>query len=243
MAGAYNLTVTNSTTGCVSNSVSTTVVVNAKPTATASSNSPVFERGTITLTGGPSGAYNYSWSGPNGFSSTSQSPTVSTNATLAMAGTYTLTVTNSTTGCSVSNSTDVVVNAIPTVIEVAAPSPIDFGMLVWGTNQKFSATNGTVNFTLGTDNPTGWEVTAVDAKTPNKGYMTKTGPTPLASGKLEISANGTTWAYADTGITYAGGATNGTYPLPFWAKQVISTVEAVGNYSITITFTGEILFG
>ena len=121
MAGAYNLTVTNSTTGCVSNPVSTTVVVNPKPTATASSNSPVCEGGTISLTGGPGTGVTYSWTGPNGFNSASQSPTVSTNATLAIAGAYNLTVTNSTTGCSATNSTSVVVNAKPTCHISAAP--------------------------------------------------------------------------------------------------------------------------
>lgn len=41
----------------------------------------------------------YSWTGPNGFTSTSQNPTVSATATAAMAGTYTCTVT-SAAGCS-----------------------------------------------------------------------------------------------------------------------------------------------
>jgi hypothetical protein len=125
----------------------------------------------------------------------------------------------------------------PSTIEVAAPSVIDFGMLVWGTNQNSSTTNGTVTFTLGTDSPTGWEVTANNNVT---GYM-KAGNTTLAN-RLEISGNGTTWASANVGIIYEGPASNGTYPLPFWAKQVINTNEAVGNYTITITFTGEIKF-
>ena len=113
MAGTYSLTVTNSTTGCVSNPASTTVVVNAKPTATASSNSPVCEGSTIILTGGPGGMSTYNWTGPSGFSSSLQSPTVTTNATLAMAGTYTLTVTNNN-GCSASNTTSVFVENCPT---------------------------------------------------------------------------------------------------------------------------------
>jgi hypothetical protein len=125
----------------------------------------------------------------------------------------------------------------PSTIEVAAPSVIDFGMLVWGTNQNSSTTNGTVTFTLGTDSPTGWEVTANNNVT---GYM-KAGNTTLAN-RLEISGNGTTWASANVGIIYEGPASNGTYPLPFWAKQVINQNEAVGNYSIIITFTGEIKF-
>jgi PKD repeat protein len=112
MAGTYTLTVTNSN-GCTDDE-STSVTVNAKPTATASSNSPVCEGGTIELYGGPGGMTSYSWTGPNGYSSDEQSPTVSTNATLAMAGNYALTVTDSN-GCTATNLTTVTVNTKPTV--------------------------------------------------------------------------------------------------------------------------------
>jgi hypothetical protein len=129
----------------------------------------------------------------------------------------------------------------PSTIEVTAPSPIAFDMLTWGTNQKSSATSGTATVTFGTDNPTGWRVTAKDKNTgAGSGYM-RYATTPLQSGKLQISKDGTTWAYADAGITYEG-ATAGAHPLPFHAKQVINATEMVGNYSITITFIGEILF-
>ncbi|MCK4660632.1 MAG: hypothetical protein KAV82_14010 [Phycisphaerae bacterium] len=69
--------------------------------ATAGSNSPVCEGDTIRLDGGPGsgpdGPYTYSWAGTNGFSSIEQNPVIS-DATLAMNGTYTLTVTNGS-GC------------------------------------------------------------------------------------------------------------------------------------------------
>src|SRR6185369_4723579 len=57
------------------------------PTATASSNSPVCEGATLNLTGTSNGT-TFTWTGPNGFSSTSQNPSIS-NVTLAAAGTYT----------------------------------------------------------------------------------------------------------------------------------------------------------
>ena len=127
--------------------------------------------------------------------------------------------------------------AQPSTITVTTPSAINFGTLAWGDNNtKSSATNGSVTVVFGTDNPTGWRVTASNAT----GYM-KAGSTPLAN-KLYISKDGSTWAYADVGITY-NSTEQGVFALPFWARQVIDAVEAVGNYSITITFTGEILFG
>ncbi|MCK4658194.1 MAG: right-handed parallel beta-helix repeat-containing protein [Phycisphaerae bacterium] len=79
--------------------------------ATADNNSPVCEGGTIELYGGPDngpdGPYTYSWTGPDNFNSTYQNPTIS-NATLAMDGTYTLTVTNAS-GCEFTAETEVTV--------------------------------------------------------------------------------------------------------------------------------------
>jgi PKD repeat protein len=112
MDGIYTLTVTNSN-GC-QDTESTDVTVNALPVATASNNGPVCEGATLTLTGGPDGMASYSWTGPDGFSSSSQSPTVSASATLAMDGIYTLTVTNSN-NCTDTETTDVTVNALPIV--------------------------------------------------------------------------------------------------------------------------------
>jgi hypothetical protein len=86
------------------------VVVNALPAAVAGSNSPVIVGGTLTLFGSPNDMASYSWSGPNGFSSTIQNPTIN-GVTLAAAGTYTLVVTNSNT-CTAQATTEVAVNPI-----------------------------------------------------------------------------------------------------------------------------------
>ena len=106
MAGTYTLTVT---IGSCTDTATTDVTVNAKPTATASSNSPVAEGETLQLYGGPPGM-DSSWTGPNAFFSSEISPTVSYSATTAMAGTYQLTVTN-TNGCRDTASTHVTVGA------------------------------------------------------------------------------------------------------------------------------------
>jgi hypothetical protein len=85
--------------------------VNANPIASASSNSPACVGGTIALLGGPSGMSSYSWTGPNGFSSSLPNPTL-TGATASMAGIYTLKV-ESPDGCSNEASTEVVVSSPP----------------------------------------------------------------------------------------------------------------------------------
>ena len=110
MAGLYTLTVVNAI-GC-SNTTTTTAVVNALPVATATNNGPVCTGNPLTLTGGPAGMTSYAWTGPNGFTSILQSPTVSASATVAMAGLYTLTVVDAS-GCSNSSNTTVVVNISP----------------------------------------------------------------------------------------------------------------------------------
>lgn len=72
--------------------------------STLSSNSPVCTNSTLQLNA--SGGTNYSWTGPNGFTSNQQNPTIS-NATANNAGTYTCQVSGGT--CSGTFSVNVVV--------------------------------------------------------------------------------------------------------------------------------------
>lgn len=115
MAGTYTLTVND---GNCSNTATTTVVINAAPIATATSNSPVCENASLDLTGGPGSMVSYDWTGPNGFTSSTQSPTVNASATSAMAGTYTLIVDDG--NCTNSTTTTVVVNPNATIALTSA---------------------------------------------------------------------------------------------------------------------------
>ena len=71
----------------------------------ASSNSPICIGNNLNLTA--SGGTNYSWTGPNGFSSTLQNPQI-TNATGANSGDYTCVITG-TGGCDGSNTISIIV--------------------------------------------------------------------------------------------------------------------------------------
>jgi gliding motility-associated-like protein len=79
--------------------------------ANANRNFPVCAGSTINLTS--SGGTGYSWNGPNGFISSTQNPSIP-NANTAMAGVYTVTVTD-VPGCKFTDTIKVIVNALPLV--------------------------------------------------------------------------------------------------------------------------------
>ncbi len=125
VSGTYTFSVTNAS-GCTSTNTGN-VIINSQPitpTVTVSNNGPICSGSSLSLTGGPNEMITYAWTGPNGFSSSLQSPTVSASATIAMAGAYTLTVTNSN-GCQNTTTTTVTVNptpAAPTVDAITQPT-------------------------------------------------------------------------------------------------------------------------
>ena len=121
-AGNYYVTITSTQCGSSANSGGTNVTINSTPTADAStSNSSVCEGSTISLIGSsyPSNGVSYSWSGPNGYSISVQSPTI-TNASFSDEGTYTLTT--SLNGCSSSSSVDIQINPTPSALSVTPSS-------------------------------------------------------------------------------------------------------------------------
>jgi len=94
------------------------VTVNPLPVALANSGGDVCEGNDISLSGdnvagGQSSGNSYVWSGPNGYGSTQQNPTIS-NPPPTYSGTYTVVVTNQY-NCTASASTDVTVNANPSL--------------------------------------------------------------------------------------------------------------------------------
>jgi gliding motility-associated-like protein len=110
-SGTYTLTVTAN--GCTSAPATVDVLVNPIPVATAGTTTPsVCVGADIALTGNATSG-TYSWSGPNGFSSTDQNPVISPS-TLNNSGTYTLTITAD--GCvSLPSNVSVTVNPLPVI--------------------------------------------------------------------------------------------------------------------------------
>lgn len=124
-SGTYTVTV--SVAGCVSLPATTDAVVSPSPSApVAAGNTPICAGTALNLTASSSAGAAYSWTGPNGFTSTNQNPVIS-NATTAASGTYT--VTASIGSCTKTSIVNVVVNAVPSVI-VSSSNPTACG----GTN-------------------------------------------------------------------------------------------------------------
>ena len=101
----------------------TTLTNNNFLSLTVGSNSPVCSGNSLNLTSTPSGGtapYTYKWTGPNGFSSTQQNPTI-TNVTTAASGTYSLEVEDGLDNSS-NASISVTVNPTPTVASISGNS-------------------------------------------------------------------------------------------------------------------------
>ncbi len=162
-AGTFKVTGTNSY-GATAMLNSVMVLMNPSPVPVIGSNSPLCSGATLNLTGGPASMNSYAWSGPNGFTSAIQNPSIA-NATTLASGNYSITVTNSF-GCvaSTTTTTSVVVNALPvptitgpvsictgaTGINYSTePSMTGYSWLVTGGNITAGAGTNTITVTWG----------------------------------------------------------------------------------------------
>src|SRR5207247_3728692 len=90
-AGTYSVTVT--VNGSPSSAGTTSVTINSIPsTPTAGNNGPICAGAALNLTASTVAGATYSWTGPNGFTSALQNPSIP-NATAAASGTYSVTAT------------------------------------------------------------------------------------------------------------------------------------------------------
>lgn len=100
----------------------------AIPNPNPTNNGPICAGSTLQLTAQTIPGASYSWSGPNGFSSSQQNPSIP-NATTAASGTYTVTVTAG--GCSgQSFTTQATVSAAPAAPSLGSNSPVVLGSTI-----------------------------------------------------------------------------------------------------------------
>jgi hypothetical protein len=153
-SGTYGVTVT--VNGCPSAAGTTAATVNAIPaTPTASNNGPICAGSELDLSTPTVSGATYSWTGPNGFSSPQQNPSIA-SAPTAASGTYSVTVT--VNGCpSAAGTTAATVNAIPATPTAGNNGPILAGSeldlstpTVTGATYSWTGPNG---FTSTQQNP------------------------------------------------------------------------------------------
>jgi CSLREA domain-containing protein len=255
-AGTYSVTIT--VNGCTSAAGTTNVVVNATPATPAASNGgPYCEGATVRLSTPTVAGATYSWTGPNGFTSSVQNPTRA-NATTADAGTYSVTIT--VNGCaSAAGTTNVVVNPTPATPAASNGGPYCEGATislstptVAGATYSWTGPNG---FTSSVQNPTRANATTADAGTYSV-TITVNGCTS-AAGTTNVVVNPTpATPTASNGGPYCEGATislstptvaGATYswtgPNGFTSSvqnptRANATTADAGTYSVTITVNG-----
>jgi gliding motility-associated-like protein len=249
IAGIYTVTVTNPVNGCTNNAVTSVSTSTAVPNASASTT------GTLTCVNNSaaingnstSGGVTYSWSGPGGFTSSAQSPTVTVD------GNYTLTVTDPASGCTnvavttVSTNTTIpnssastsgtltCVNNTATVNANSTTSGVGYNWsgtgIVSGGNTSSASVNAAGDFTVTITDPnngcTNTAITTVTNNTiiPNASAI-GTGTISCGGGTATVTANSTT-----AGVNYnwsGAGIVSGS-------NTSVAIVNAAGTYTVTVT--------
>ncbi len=248
MAGNYTVTITDPANGCTNTAVTNVAASTGVPDASASTTGSITcTNNLVTLNGNSTtSGVTYSWSGPGGFSSTSQSPTANT------AGSYTLTVTDPSNGCI--STTVTVVNTNTTPPDAGATTT---GTLTCANNSATvdgsSTTPGaTFNWSgpgivsggatsSATVNASGtYTVTVTDPANGCTNTSVTTVTTDTAQPNASASSNGTIGcgggsATVDATSTTSGATYSWSGPGGFTSTSATATVNTAGVYTVTVT--------
>jgi gliding motility-associated-like protein len=226
----YTVTGTDAN-NCV-NTATSTVTVNSLPIV-AAAGSTVCITATASLTAG--GGTTYAWSGPGPYASAAQNPTLP-NATIAMSGVYTVTVTDAN-NCVNTGTATILVNPTPTVT-------VNSATICFGSPTTLTA-NGAINYTwtpaTGLSSTTTSTVTANPATTTAYTITGDNGCTTTATATVTvnplplITATSTTICPNLTGTITAGGAgATGTYTWSTGANTSSITLSPASTTGYTV---------
>ncbi|MDZ7896693.1 MAG: YDG domain-containing protein [Arcicella sp.] len=233
-----NTLVVTDSKGCVVPTVSTTVTFNTPVLPTITGATTLCSGSTLSLSTSAVGTY--AWSGPNSFTSTSASISI-TNAQAVNGGAYTVTVTDANS-CVVSAMANVIINLTPTasitptsvILTCANPSTAltasGGNTYSWTATNAFTASTAIANITL----PGTYTVTASSASgcistasvTVTENKVTPTVAITSTATVLTCSTPSTTIT-ATGADTYSWTSTNG-----FTASTANATITTAGIYTV-----------
>jgi gliding motility-associated-like protein len=242
-SGNYTVAVTNAN-GCTNTAV-TTVTVNPTPTISAGNTGPYCQGATISLS--VSAASAYAWSGPNGFNSNLQNPSIANSQTVN-AGVYNVTITLAT-GCTATGSTAVIVHPSPNPT-ITSNSPVCLGsqLNLFGLGGVTYTWTGPNNFNTTTQNPSIATTSLVNAGNYTLTVTNANGCTNSVVSNIVINTlptitvnNPTVCLGSNFTLTATGGTAYAwTGPSAFTSNQqdpVLSNAQfnMSGNYTVLVT--------
>ena len=248
-SGSYAVVVTAPSTGCTNTAVSTVTSNTTPPGAAATGGALTCVVSQVTLGGSsPAAQASYAWTGPNGYTSTEQNPTVATE------GAYSLLVTDTGNGCTSSAAASVNLNNTAPTAAASTPGNLNCNNAQLQLNGANSS-QGT-NFTYAWTTPNGNIVEGGNTLTPlinqvgdynllvsnTENGCTATATTSVAqtpavtssiSAQTNVACNGA--ANGSATVTPGGGTNTYSYAWSNGATTASVNDLAAGTYGVTIT--------
>lgn len=249
--GTYTLRVTNTANGCTQTSA-TTVTGNLPPSISTTNGVLTCVVNNVTLaTTTNSNAPAFVWTGPNGYTSTAQSPSV------GVSGTYNLVVTDTLSGCTNTATANVTTNTVApgasatggaltctvNTVTLGGSSPDTTATFAWTGPNGFTSNlqNPTANaagqYTLIVTSPANGCTSPANATV----ALNNTPPTASATTPGNLNCNTTQIQLNGTGssqganFTYLWSTTNGN--IVSGAATMTPIVDAVGTYNLLVNNT------
>ncbi len=248
-AGSYTLTITNTTNGCAGSSTTTVSSSVAPPNISATGGAVTCTSSNVILSGNSSTQnVTYAWTGPNGFTSNQQNPSVTAQ------GAYVLTVTNPANGCTSTATANVSQNTTApqasaqggaitcanSSVNLSGSSTTQNVTYSWvgpngfTSNQQNPTVAATGNYVLTVTGSNGCTQTATGIVSQNTTPPTaNAGPSSVLNCQAnQVVLNGTS-SSAGSQFAYLWTTVNGH--IASGATTLTPTVDAAGSYLLTVS--------
>jgi hypothetical protein len=238
VSGTYNVVVTDSITTCTSTATALVISNTNAPGASATGGALTCVINNVTIQGTtPDTNATFAWTGPNGFVSSLQNPTVSE------AGAYQLVVTDTLNGCTSSATAAVVANTVPPIASAIAPGNLNCNTSQIQLNGTGSTQGANITYAWTASNG-GNIVSGADSQTPLVDAVgtysilvtnTDNGCTQTASANVAQSAAMNAAITNQSAVLCNGGATGQATATGLGGNGVYNYAWSNGGNSATIT--------